>query len=221
MSLVPKDRSILENSLWLRSVAPAFTAAILAAARYQTVAKGKLIYEVLDPAGGIYAVLDGLVAVRLDLGHTEVLTAHAFGPGDWFGEAAFITGTVRQVTVSALSDCSLAHVPLAALQQICDEHPLGWKWIGIQSAINTGVAARVTRNLLITDPRQRVCSVLRDLAGPAGTRLSLPLTQSDLADMCALSRSAISKILSELEKNGLCQRQYGCIEISGGLVRDT
>ncbi|NDR56168.1 Crp/Fnr family transcriptional regulator [Aliiruegeria sabulilitoris] len=217
MPLSSKDRSILAHSVWLRSIDAEFARSVLDAAQRQTVRKGKLIYEMMDPAGGIYGVLDGMVGVRLDLGHAVVLTGHAFGPGDWFGEAAAITGMPRQVTVAALSDCDLVHLPLTQLQQICDTTPSGWRCLGIQSAISTGVAARVARNLLITDPRQRVRMVLQDLSGPGRTRRFLPITQTDLAEMCALSRSVISKILGTLEESGQVQRRYGRMNLLDGL----
>lgn len=217
MPLSSQARTILEQGLWLRSIDPAFAAAVLDAARTLQAPKGQLIYEILDPVGGLYGVVSGLVAARLDLDHAEVLTAHAFGPGDWFGEASFITGMPRQVTTAALSDCNLAYVSKADLQEICDNTPSGWRSIGSQSAISTGVAARVARNLLISDPRRRVRSVLTDLSGPESARRDLPLTQNDLAEMCALSRSAISKILHEFETCGFCQRKYGRIVILDGL----
>ena len=61
---------------------------------------------------------------------------------------------------------------------------------------------------MIARPEQRVIAVLRRLGQSLGHDTPIPLSQEQLADMCVLSRGAISRILSRLEAAGKVRRGY-------------
>lgn len=202
---------LIAKSLWLRSIDPGFARAALHAARLVSLSKGNLIYERGDPPGGLFGIVEGFVAASMENAGTSVVTGHVFRRGDWFGEIPTVTGGDRTIDTMALRDCELLTVPLQDMRNICDCEPRGWRWLAVLTAINSGVASRIARDLLIADPRQRVVSVIRRLIDTEQLPFDLALTQGELAEICALSRGVISRILGALEAEGAVQPGYGSV----------
>lgn len=63
-----------------------------AEAQLQQFEPGASIYHLGDPPGGIYGIAAGALAISIAPGEGGPYLAHLANPGDWFGEAAFITG---------------------------------------------------------------------------------------------------------------------------------
>lgn len=70
------------------------------------------------PADKAYIVLAGEVSVRR--GGEEVAL---LGPGDIVGEAAILTGRLRNATIVALTPLELIHLTAEAVRELCDELP--------------------------------------------------------------------------------------------------
>ena len=67
---------------------------------------------------------------------------------------------------------------------------------------------QVARDLMTPRPEDRCVAILRRLSASIGPGAPIPLSQEQLADMCILSRGAISRILSRLEAAGQVRRGY-------------
>ena len=73
-------------------------------------------------------------------------------------------------------------------------------------------------DLLIQDPRLRMCSRLLTLAGRLSQYLppspvTIPISQEELAMVCNLSRQSVHIFLTELAQKGICKLQYREIKI--------
>ncbi|HLI26095.1 MAG TPA: PqqD family peptide modification chaperone [Chloroflexota bacterium] len=68
---------------------------------------GEVIVEQDDPASAFYLVRTGTVQVSFRAASGEERPITTLGPGQHFGEAALLTGEVRNATVRAAADCQL------------------------------------------------------------------------------------------------------------------
>lgn len=74
------------------------------------------------PGDAIYLVVSGTLEVRTEVaGHGERLAV--FGPGDWFGEMALLTGGPRSATVAALTDSRLLRLGKDRFLALSERHP--------------------------------------------------------------------------------------------------
>lgn len=88
-----------------------------------------------------------------------------------------------------------------------------WRALSLLAANNRRIAYRVAREMRIRSSRDRVLAVLERLQESVGTEHSIPLSQEQLADMCALSRGATSKLLRTLVQEGLVDCSYWQIRL--------
>lgn len=209
----PDHTDLITGSPWLRSIDPGFARALLRASYPVSVQRGELIFERGDPPGSLYFVQDGLVCGRMDDAGSSVLMCNVFKPGDWFGVATALTMGPRLIDAEAARDSTLLRVPLRQMHDLCDSDPQGWRWLAILGAMNNAVAVQIARDLLITDPRQRAISVIRRSIGQDKLPFELTLTQIELAEMCALSRGVVSRVLGVLAKEGCLKLGYGAMTI--------
>jgi len=163
--------------------------------------------------------VEGAVLIGVPHPIIGLYQAHLGRPGDWFGEAAALYGVTRRVAVEARAPVKILYLSIQAVQELLLEQPLWQKNLSslllwnLESAIRTGV------DLLIQDPKARVCARLLTLCGVrAGQNLpkgpvELPLTQDQLAMMCGLSRKSVHRALNSLESDGLCENRYAGIVV--------
>lgn len=82
-----------------------------------------------DPGNSLFAVLEGSVSVVKVVEQTEPYTGLAWetiatlGPGQWFGEASLLTGSLRSATVVAECASELAEIPKTAFEQSLKREP--------------------------------------------------------------------------------------------------
>ena len=134
------------------------------------------------------------------------------GKGCCFGENAVLSGMPRQIGAVAKSEhCHLLSIPLSALETLGAEHPQFWRALAGLSALNANIAVQAVRDLMIRDPMQRCTPVLERVSTSLDLQEPIPLSQEELATMCALSRGSVSRALKELERQGRISVGYGKI----------
>ena len=204
MSLDHLHRS--EPASWLMTLPDALSRQIAASQRIVHAARGVRIYGYGEQPGGIYRVMSGVVGAQSR--DDDALIGHLLGPGSWFGESSALTRQPRVVATVAMTETRLAYLPLQVIEEIGAFHPDLWRGLAALAASNSAIAVQITRDLMITRPEERVSAVLRRLSHSLGREIPIPLSQEQLADMCVLSRGAVSRILSRLESAGLVRRGY-------------
>ena len=191
---------------WLMPLPDTLAERILAETRTMPIARGALIYDVGDAPDGIYRIISGVIPAHSR--DAAPLIGHLLGPGAWFGEGAALTRLPRVMSASALIETRLGFLPIDTIEDIGNEFPEFWRGLASLAATDTALAVQVARDLMITRPEDRVIAVLRRLAESLGRSAAIPLSQEQLADMCVLSRGAVSRILSRLEGAGKVRRGY-------------
>ncbi|MEO8381494.1 MAG: mechanosensitive ion channel family protein [Acidobacteriota bacterium] len=132
---------------------------IASMARVHAFSKGETIIREGQSGDSMFAVHEGVVAVRI--GTEEVAR---LGAGDFFGEMALLTGENRAADVVALSDVLVIEITKAALQPVLQQHP------GLVEAISSKVTERrgsieSLRNASTEEAQQTVLSRIRSYFG--------------------------------------------------------
>ncbi len=193
---------------WLQHVPSHIAQDLLSRAELMAVNRGDTVFSPGDPAGGVYRVVSGVLGATDLEGMSDGLIGHLLGPSAWFGEGPALTRMPRRMGILAMTEARLAYLPLAAIEESGQNCPELWRGLAALTAANAAVAVQVARDLMTPRPEERCTAILSRLSASIGPGTPIPLSQEQLADMCTLSRGAVSRILSRLESAGLVQRGY-------------
>jgi CRP-like cAMP-binding protein len=132
------------------------------------------------------------------------------GPGGVFGDVLSGSGRKSPVTVRALAPCRAMWITAARLFAA----PAEWQalynrllanLVGVISNKYFALDARVDL-LLIRGMRRRLAAFLLDSAGPDKSAcFTVPCTRAQLADLLGFERSALSRELSNMARDGLIE----------------
>lgn len=171
---------------------------------------GTLVHQGEEP-GRVLVIENGRAKVTaLTEDGRELVIAFA-GPGDLLGELSALSGAPRAATVRSLEPLDALAVARGEFEAFLDANPR------VALVILRGVIARLRE----ADQRQvefaayrtvtRVARRLLELAEHhgedtgAGVRITLPISQEELAGWAGGSREAVSKALRELRAVGLIE----------------
>lgn len=210
----PHNGSAFDNSVWQQFLSPEALQDMKNATQVRTLHRGQRLSEIGDTSNHLIGVERGFVAIHTDDDHQLDMIGHVFGPGEWFGIAAILSDKPRFVGSSALTEVRVRQLPKNAFERIAQKHPHLWKTIAVLSVMNAEVAVRVARDTLIKSPTDRCAATLNRLVGRQPLPCELPITQSQLADICSLSRGSVSKALTALEATGAITRGYSSITVN-------
>lgn len=176
-------------------------------------APGSTIFRQGDAATGIFVVQSGLVRVSHLTPGGKAVGVQVLGAGAILGLTEVVTGDPYLTTALAVEECALESVPRRHFVPFLLHHPqvalellirVSQDLVRLQEAIfESAGGGRLTDRLV----RQ-----LQELAGSCGVPteggmlLDLPLTVRDLAGTLGCSRQWTSKLLSEIESQGLIAR---------------
>ena len=89
----------------------------------RSLAPGRCVYRRGETAQGLYLLLDGeLEVVRLE-DDTRERTLASIGPGEVFGEAAFLDDRPHSAEVRAVGPSRVVMLPREMLESFFDQHP--------------------------------------------------------------------------------------------------
>src|SRR3954454_18071838 len=177
--------------------------------RYVT---GEAIFHEGDPSEFAVVVLAGRLKVSSTSseGHDTVLAFR--GPGDLIGELSLFDGAPRSATVSAIEPADVVLITADRFMEVMRE----------QAEIAPVLLRSLTAKLRDPD-RRRLESGAYDTTGrvarrlvllaeehgetgssaTAGVRITLPLSQTELAGWTGSSREAVARALAQLRRQGL------------------
>jgi len=182
----------------------------------QSYKKEEFVLHQGDVAKGIGLVTEGrLHIIREDfLGNREILAEVEWG--EIFGEVyGILTEEPQRVAVSAAAD---SRVVFFSVERLLESGGPGSEMS--QRLLQNLLRVVARKNLLLTmkmshlsrrSIREKVISYLSEEAGSQGSsRIKIPFNRQQLADYLAVERSALSRELSRMRREGLieCQRNY-------------
>lgn len=203
------------RSGWWERLQPHEKSRVASEVGYQTVPAGEVLQPLGEPALHWVGMMSGLAKFTVTTTSGKPLVYSGVGAGGWFGEGTLMRRGVWRYQAVAIRTCELALVPRETflwllernilfnhflLQQLNDRlelmtlQALDGQQIGAESNV-----ARTLRHLF------------HPLAGANGG--ALRVTQSEIGQLCRLSRQRVNQAFQRLEADGVLQLRYGGVEI--------
>lgn len=119
-----------------------------------------------------------------------------------------------------LTRCDIAAVPVAALRRLAREHPAVGRAMWIETLVDAAIFREWIVNVGRRDSISRISHLLCELAlrleaaGLASDfRYEIPMTQEQIADCTGLTPVHVNRVLKELGRMGLIDRERRSISI--------
>ncbi len=182
-------------------------------------AKGEVIFHQGDVGTALYIIRKGEVAIRLSSADGKEVILALLDRGDFFGELALLDGEPRSTDAVAREEADLLALQREDFRHFLDARPQ--VALGLLATLSRLVrhVTQLVHDTTFLDARKRLVRVLLDLARnqgqPAAGGLVIPqrLTQSELANLCGLTRESTNKWLRFYVREGLLSYEGGRITL--------
>lgn len=170
---------------------------------------GQLIFGEGEPCGGMYVVESGHVRIFKSSANGREQVLNIDGPGSSVAELPVFDGGNYPASVSAVDEATLLFISKQDFQTLCLTHP------HVALKVLRVVGGRLRRlvgiieELSFTTVRHRLAALLlrsaRHEGKPtdAGTEITLPASNQELASQIGTVRELVSRNLSRLQSAGL------------------
>ena len=180
-----------------------------------------------DPDEHLYFVLSGTVRLYKLYGDYKEATVALLKDGDAFGELSLQEGSGQTVFAHALTDARVAVIRKPVLVEVLKRDPELFVKLFSSLYERLKQSEEAIDRLLDREVSARLGKLLRNLGDRFGetdgsaTVLDMRLTHQDLANMIASTREAVSKVMSEFQRDGLIEVRDRKIAISPRMARST
>ncbi|MCP3144867.1 Crp/Fnr family transcriptional regulator [Pyxidicoccus xibeiensis] len=190
--------------------------ALLRTRRY---AKGEVIFHQGDVGTALYIIRKGEVAIRLASPDGKEVILALLDRGDFFGELALLDGEPRSTDAVAREETDLLSIQREDFRYFLDARPK--VALGLLATLSRMVrhVTQLVHDTTFLDARARLVRVLLDLArslgqtGSEGVVIPQRLTQTELANLCGLTRESTNKWLRFYVREGLLAYEGGRITL--------
>lgn len=181
--------------------------------------RGEIVFHQGDVGTSLLLVRKGQVAIRLSSPEGKEVTLALLDRGDFFGELALLDGETRSTDAVAREETDLLSLQREDFQRYLAPRPE--VALGLLTALSR-LVRRVTQlvhDANFLDARTRLVRVLLELAqhqgrpGADGVVIAQKLTQSELANLCGLTRESTNKWLRFFVREGLLSYEGGQITL--------
>ncbi len=177
-----------------------------------------LITEETHPAG-MFAVLEGQVAITRQATDSGEFFFHLGGPGFWFGESGLLNKEYAIITATARTSVRTLFLPTSKFGQIIDIEPHYYREFVKLLLTRHAILYRLLGQGNTLPPGDFLRIRLADISdmvhseGFAGEAVELALSQADIASMIGCSRQTVNALLKNLESEGLVEVGFRKIRI--------
>ena len=170
-----------------------------------------LIFAPGDPDGQLYFVLEGTVRLYKIYGAYKEATVALLKDGGVFGELGLDEGFRQSLFAEALTSVRVAVIRKSTLTEVIKRRPEFAMKLLFFFSDRLEQSDEVIDCLLDRGVATRLGTLLMNLgdrfgeANGSGTIIDVRLTHQDLANMISSTREAVSKEMSELQRNGVIE----------------
>jgi CRP-like cAMP-binding protein len=203
-------RETLASLGWLSMQPEPFKAEVLRRAGLMRFAPGDLIYDVGDPPGGVYGLVEGAVSVTAGPLTAIPRLGHIGLPGSWIGIGSFISRGPRRVGLRAAVETWMMCLPLDAMDQMERQDSVSVRRFAqiLMGDFDTVLQAFLSLQKMNAD--QRVAYTLKRIALEG---VPIPLSQTELGTISNTSRKHVNSALHRFEAAGWLTTGYRSITI--------
>jgi CRP/FNR family transcriptional regulator len=164
--------------------------------------KHQTIFREGDPGQTFYIILTGSVAiVRVAADGRETILS-ILKERDFFGEMSIFDTAVRAATVRTLTEVEVGAIEREDFLALIDRSPRIGRLLVIALSERLRAANKLISASTSQDIRSRLASLLLNLSTnfgeqvPAGTRITLRLTNQEMANMIGTTRETVNRTLN-------------------------
>src|SRR3712207_5574369 len=175
-----------------------------------------------DPDGQLYFLLEGTVRLYKLYGAYKEATVALLKDGGVFGELGLEEGSCQSVFAEAVTHARVAVVRKSVLAEGVKRRPEFAMKLFFSFSERLKQSDEVIESLLDREVSARLATLLLNLgdrfgeADGSGTVLKVRLTHQDLANMIASTREAVSKVMSEFQRDEIIESRNRRIIIVNG-----
>ena len=183
------------------------------------------IFDQGDPDGNLYFVLSGTVRLFKIYGDYKEATVALLKDGDVFGELRLQERSEQTLSAHALTEVRVAVVRKSMLVEVAKQDPELVMKLFSSLFERLKQTEEVIDRLLDREVAVRLTKLLQNLGDRFGETngsaivLNMCFTHQDLANMIASTREAVSKVMSEFQRDGLIEVRNRKIVISPRMAR--
>ncbi len=179
--------------------------------------RGEILFRQGEPGRHLYLVESGKIKITVPSTDGREALLVILDSGEIFGELSLFDEGVRTADARAMDPVVVHVLPHDIFRKYVEGHPrVAWELLKIL-AVRVRETDEAMQDVIFFDVPGRVAKRLLDLAerngvpDPDGTRIDVPLTQEEIAQMVGSSRESVNKALASFSERGwivLRDRQY-------------
>src|SRR5215207_5589434 len=184
-----------------------------------------MIFAPGNPDDQLYFLLEGTVRLYKIYGHYKEATVALLKDGGVFGELSLEEGPWQTVFAEALTDVRVIRVRKPILAEVLKRRPEFATKLFFSFSERLRQSEEVIDSLLEREVSARIATLLSNLGNRfgetngSGTVLKVRLTHQDLANMIVSTREAVSKVMSEFQRDGVIETRNRRIVVNRQLER--
>ena len=153
-----------------------------------------------DETDSLYIICSGKVKAIINDENGKEVILSIFGPGEYFGEIAFIDGERRSATVITREPTEVLIISSGVFRDIFSSNPNMAFNLLVGAVKRLREATKQIESLALMDVYGRVARLLVNYAKPKGDKLFIEekLTHQEIANMTGSSREMVSRIFKDL-----------------------
>ncbi len=170
------------------------------AAIRKTFSKNTVLINEGDETDSLYIICSGKVKAIINDEHGKEVILSIFGPGEYFGEIAFIDGERRSATIITREPTEVLIISSGVFRNILSSNPNIAFNLLVGAVKRLREANKQIESLALMDVYGRVARLLVHYAKPKGDKLFIDekLTHQEIANMTGSSREMVSRIFKDL-----------------------
>ncbi len=190
---------------------PAALEPIAKVAMLRRVPRGSTVVMAGDSTDFVYIILSGSLKVLVNDEDGREVILSLIGPGELFGEMGVIDDTPRSATVVAAAASELVVIAKSDFRRVMQENFDVALYIMRNLAHRLRLADRKIESLALLDVYGRVARLLLDNSEKVGEQLvvTTKITKQDMAKMIGASREMVSRVMKDLQTQGLIEESNG------------
>jgi CRP/FNR family transcriptional regulator, global nitrogen regulator len=168
-----------------------------------------------DPDDQLYFLLSGAVRLYKIYGDFKEATTALLKDSGVFGKLNLVEGRWQDVFAEAVTEARVASIQKAALERVIKSDPEFALRLFSSLSERLRQSDEVIESLLHREVSTRLATLLVNLGERFGEDdlIDVRLTHQDLANMIASTREAVSKVMSELQRDGVIETRNRRIAI--------